>query len=252
MKKVFAFTILFVVLLLNVKVYAAENIIQEHDNVTVKYYRITTITNNNGNSVMTLGNSNTSYTEEISEEEYNLAGGQTSVITGNVTIENSYAKLTTYITSVSSYYRYNADVEWKSIPSTRSYDTIAIGFPSNVKKLGGLYFEQTYCTTSTNCNTSTSYVYSYSSTNGVGVTFQQPNGSLYSLTHHMHFNVTKNTTLTLYAQHAYGAFAHANSSVTLTNAKKYSVNASGIVFQDGVGAYYSILGVAEATWSGTW
>lgn len=251
MKKIFIGTIFLLTLLFVNNVYADEIINTNPDNIMIKYYKITTITNNN--NVMSFGNVPTSYTEEISEEEYDMASSnQVSMINGNVTIENSYAMLTTSISTIGSYYRYNADIQWKSIPSTRSYDVIGIGFPSNVKKLGGLYFEQVYCTSSTSCNTSTSYLYSYSGTNGVGITFKQPNGSLYSLRHHMHFNVTKNTTATITAQHAYGEFAHANSSISLENAKKYVVNANGIVFNSGVGSYYSKLGIAEATWYGTW
>jgi hypothetical protein len=231
-------------LIIGYNVKAKENIDLNLNNYNVKYYKITTITDSS---------KSISYTQEITENEYEAVDVKEKPITrGNATIENSYAKLTTSISSISTYYRYNADVEWKNISSTRSYDTIGIGFPSNVKKLGGLYFSQTYCTSSSNCSTSTSYSYSYSGSNGVGVTFQLPTGSLYSLTHHMHFNVTKNTTSTITAQHAYGSFAHATSSVSLTNAKKYTVDLNGIVFQSGVGSYYDIIGVAHATWNGTW
>ena len=251
MKKLFIVTALIISLFIRVNVFAAENIVTKPENVTIKYFKTTTIIDNN--KIMSADKLPLSYTEEITEEEYNSADvNQTSVTKGNVTIENSYEKLTVSITTIGSYYRYNADLEWKTMPSTRSYDTIGIGFPSSVKKLGGLYFEQTYCTSASNCSTSTSYVYSYSSTNGVGVTFQQPSGSLYSLNHHMHFNVTKNTTATITSQHAYGDFAHAISSVSLTNAKKYTVSPSGIVFQSGVSSYYNNIGVAEATWYGTW
>lgn len=251
MKKLFMITALIISLFFSTKVSASEIIVTKPENVIVKYFRTTIITNNN--SIMSMGNSPVSYTEEITEEEYNSANvSQTIIVNGNVTIENSYEKLTTSISSIGSYYRYNADLEWKTMPSTRSYDTIGIGFPSSVKKLGGLYFEQTYCTSASNCNTSTSYLYSYSSTNGVGVTFQQPSGSLYSLNHHMHFNVTKNTSAIITSQHAYGEFAHAISSVSLTNAKKYSVDTYGIAFQSGIGSYYNKIGVAEATWYGTW
>ncbi len=250
MKKVSIIALMFMAVFFINNVYADEMIITNPENITIKYYKTTIIKNNSG--IFASSENVKSYVEEVSEEEYNLADSNISVTDGNVTIENTYQKLTTSISTIGSYYRYNADVEWKSIPSTRSYDTIGIGFPSNVRKLGGLYFEQIYCTSSTNCNTSTSYLYSYSGTNGVGVTFQQPSGSLYSLKHHMHFNVTKNTTATIYAQHAYGAFAHANTSVSLSDAEDYIVNANGIVFQNGVGSYYNILGVAEATWNGVW
>lgn len=238
MKKTFVFVVL-LLLIFGYNVNAKSISDSETINSDTKYYKITTITSN-GESI--------SYSQEITENGYNKVDEKEApIIRGNVSIENSYAKLTVSITSISVYYRYNADVEWKNISSTRSYDTIGIGFPSSVKKIGSIYFEQTYCTSSTNCSTSTSYPYSYSGSNGAGVTFQLPSGSLYSLTHHMHFNVAKNTTSTITTQHAYGSFAHATSNISLTNAKKYSVNLNGIVYQSGIGSYYDIIGVAHAT-----
>lgn len=214
-----------------------------------KYYK--TIINNDANINNTNYNNSTTETIEITEEEYNSVNTNNNLITGNGVTNTDYKKLTTEIYSNGSYYRYKATLNWKTMPSTRSYDVIGIGFLSNVAYLGYMNFSQYYCTTAGECRTITSY-YSKTSSTGCGASFKLPEGSLNVLTQTFSFNVTKNTSSTINYQAAYGDYSHAISSVTSTQAQNYSIGTSGITFSSGVGSYYDNIMPAVATWSGSW
>ncbi len=213
-----------------------------------KYYKTVTIQS----SVQSFSNetNNNSYTVEISRDEYESYNPM--IDANSTTIETTYKKMTTSISKVDSHYRYTVTLEWKNIPKVRSYDTIAIGFPSSVKVATTPIFAENYCVTNDDCYTSTGYKYSYVGSNGVGVTFQVPTGNLSSLNQKMYFDVEKNTQSTILRQFAYGDYAHATSSVTLSDSKKYTVGTTGIVFESGVINKYDAIDCAETTWSGNW
>ena len=153
-----------------------------------KYYK--TIIYNNMNANLNSINSNNEYTQtiEISKEEYDAVTEENSIINGNGITNTDYKKLTTEIFSNGSYYRYKATLNWKTMPSTRSYDVIAIGNLSNVIYSGGTNFSQYYCTTSGECKTLTSY-YSKTSSTGCGAAFKLPEGSINVLSQSFSFNV---------------------------------------------------------------
>ena len=217
----------------------------------VKYYK--TIIYKENNLYYSLNNTN-SDTIEVSQQEYDNASLQSKISRSNYSdiVETNYKKMTTTISSNGSYYRYKVVLNWKNIPSTRSYDIIGIGFLGSVKVKSSLNFTQEYCTSVSNCTTSnTNYPQVFSS--GAGTTFKLPSGTLTSLKQTLYFDVEKNTTNTIVMQDAYGDYAHATSSISLTNAKKYTMLPSvGISLNSNVSSYYDTIDYARAHWEGSW
>ena len=214
-----------------------------------KYYK--TVTNYSLSQInMNNANASNTYTIEITKDEYERYNPMLEP--KSVSIETTYKKMTTSIYSKDSYYRYQVELNWKNIPSTRSYDTIAIGFPASVKYQGTPSFLERYCTSESSCYETTGYSFLFRSTNGVGVTFQIPTGTISSMSQKLSFNVAKNTNETILRQYAYGDYAHATKKISLEKAKKYRVDCAGIVFEDGTISYYDEISTARAEWSGTW
>ena len=239
-RKLFLIITMFIFLPFIVK--AEENIEQDNNSYITKYYK--TVTYNNIVNAFY----NNSVTTEITEEEYN------SVDTSqpkSATVETTYKKLTSSITANGNNYRYKAVLQWKIIPSVRSYDIIGIGFYQNVKvKNNNLYFNQEYCISGGSCyNSSVNYPQIFS--NGAGTSFALPSGSLSSLKETLYFDVEKNTTATITSQLAASDYSHATSIISLANSKKYTVNANGISL-NGVSSYYDNINAAKAYWSGSW
>lgn len=248
MKKVFLGIMAFALLIPQMTL-AKENsdFVYEKLAETVKYYK----TIENINQQFSMQSLNTlSETVEISKEEYDSIKSENG-INGSGSTETTYKKLTTTISSNGSKYRYSATLNWKTFPSTRSYDVIAIGNLSNVKYSSNLNFSQYYCTTSGACRTLTSY-YSKISSSGAGAAFKLPTGNLSVLTQSISFDVEKNTSASIISQSAYGDYSHATSEVTSSQAQNYNIGTSGIVFTNGVGNYYDDIMPAIATWSGSW
>lgn len=212
----------------------------------IKYFK--TITHNVGCDLCSF-NDSLSESYEITKEEYEQ---QSSVSERSTTIETTYKKMTTSILAVNSYYRYKVKLEWKNIPKVRSYDTIAIGFGASVKNLGSPIFNEKYCVTNGNCYNVSGYVHSYIGRNGIGITFSVPTGKLDSLEQIMYFDVQKNTSSTIITQYAYGDYAHATKSVSLSKASDYTVTTGGINHSSDSITYYDEISTARATWSGSW
>ncbi len=243
MKKVLMLFIMFIVLPYIVCAKGNETILAEQ----TKYYK--TIYFDNELTYM-MNNSNISRTLEITKDEYDSYEKDKYSLNG--TIETEYKKLTVTISSINSYYRYKVNLEWKSIPKIRSYDTIAIGFPASVKPKLRPIFSEDYCTDKGKCYNTTGYHFLYSGDNGVGVTFQVPTGNLKSLNQTLYVDMQKNTSSTIIAQYAYGDYAHAVKTISLNNAQKYKVNTGGIIYEDTSITYYDAISTAKATWNGNW
>lgn len=247
MKKIFLLMLVSVLSIIPFKV-AAQNdfvlISQE-----TKYYK--TITYYKGDT-QKLSTKSNSVTIEITEKEYNEANVNNT--NSNPTVsETTYKKMTSYILSNGSYYRYKNVLSWKNMPSVRSYDIIGIGFLQSVKIHNNTtYFEQYYCYTGGSCyTTSTNYPQIFVS--GAGTSFKLPTGDINTLKQTFYFDVEKNTSSTITTQKAYSDYSHATSSISLANSKKYSViQSGGIVLDTGVSGYYDSIAVAEATWTGSW
>jgi len=213
---------------------------------TTKYYRTETDLSNSSSK-------NNSVTYEITKEEYDNAD-ISNLRSNPTTHETTYKSMTSYILSNGSYYRYKNILNWKKMPSTRSYDIIGIGFLSLVKVLNNTtYFNQYYCySDGSGCYTTyTNYpqIFTY----GAGTSFALPTGSLSTLKETFYFDVTKNTTNTITVQHAYADYAHATSTISLANSKKYSVDQNiAIALNSSISSYYDSMSIADASWTGTW
>ncbi len=217
---------------------------------TTKYYK--TVTKNDGiSNISSNGNNNSTQTYEISKDEYDKADLITNGLNGSGTTETTYKKLTTTIFSNNSKYRYMTELVWKTMPSVRSYDVIAIGHLSNVTYYSSRYFSQYYCKTDGECRTLTTY-YPQNYSTGIGATFKVPDGNLSTLKQTLYFDVSKNTAGTINYQAAYGDYAHSTQTVSLSQAQNYSVTTSGIVFNNSVVNYFDNISPAVATWNGSW
>ena len=249
MKKILSIVFLFGLMLMPNLLFA--DTVDESNPVSseTKYYKTVTYYDNSPYLISTLDGYE-SITTEVSEEEYNLAIPDENT-RGDAAVETTYKRLESTIYKNGNYYRYKATLNWKLMPSKRSYDIIAIGFYSSVKVHSNLVlFSQYYCKTSGSCYTSstnTPQVF----TNGAGTSFALPSGDLTTLRQTFYFDVEKTGSGTLVSQIAAGDYAHATSSISLTNSKKYSVGAGGIQ-HNGNSSYYDAIGAATATWSGSW
>lgn len=227
----------------------------ENDQVsTTKYYKTTTIVNMN-NSIYSLNNENNSYTEEVTKEEYDNYDPNSLLVPldySNGYIETNYKKMTSSIVRNGSTFRYKVVLEWKTMPSTRSYDIIGIGFPASVKPESSLVSSQNYCFTNGNCYTGVSYT-PYIGVNGVGASFALPVGSLASLKQTLYVEMIKaDSSSTILRQYAYGDYSHATKSISYDNSRKYVVSSGGIILDSSIDDYYDSINTANATWSGTW
>lgn len=238
--------LLLIFLMIFMDVNAVESNLNEKEIILVtKYYK--TIFRNGRLDVNDVLR-NTTKTIEISQSEYENASVK---FQEQNLVETTYKKLISSISKNGNYFRYKAELQWKNIPSTRSYDIIDIGFYSNVSiKNNTLYFSQEYCTSSNDCYNSFNN-YSQIFTNGVGTSFKLPSGNLNTLKQVLYFDVIKNTSNTITSQIAVSDYSHATSNVSLSNSQKYIVNTSGIVL-NGVSSYYDDINSSKAIWSGKW
>ncbi len=244
---------LLLLLIFPVAVFALENDEQDYNVVSevTKYYKTIEYVNNNKSMMTYSNNSDITKTYEISKEEFDSFDPNAVSTLGSATVRTTYKSMTTSISSNGSYYRYKNVLSWRNIPKVRSYDIIGIGFYKTVKVKSDLHFKQDYCYNSGGCSSSTTN-YPQTFTTGAGTTFKIPTGDLSSLTQTFYFDVDKNTTATLTSQEAYGDYSHATSTISLTNAKKYVVNSTGISLNSGVTSYYDTINKATATWTGKW
>lgn len=194
-----------------------------------------------------------STTYEISKEEYDAVDLE-NLRSNPTTYETTYKSMTSSILQNGSYYRYKNVLTWKKMPSTRSYDIIAIGFLPTVKIHNNTtYFSQYYCYSSgAGCyTTTTNYPQVFSA--GAGTSFALPTGGLSTLQQTFYFDVEKNTTNTINTQVSYADYSHATSTVSLNDSKKYTVSGSGAIFLNtSISSYYDSMSTAIATWNGTW
>ena len=223
-----------------------------------KYYKTVTILNNS--SVLQRANLGemSSITTEITKEEYdnapveNYSNARTTDDYTDATIETTYKKMKATIREFYGAYRYKNVLTWKNIPSTRSYDIIALGYYASVQPVANIYFEQDYCTSSSSCYTGSSY-YEYIGTNGSAALFYLPSGTLTSLEQSLRVDMEKtNSSSTIVSQVAVADYSHATSSISYSNAKKFTVDTGGIRLNDSITGYYDAIGVARASWEGEW
>ena len=149
----------------------------------------------------------------------NIGGGLVnySGIVGGTSGESAYKKLTVYIISINDgeYYRYKNTLEWKQIPSRRSWDIIAIGYDGAKLQLGiSTTFTQEWCNLYSECDSSFNANY-YSISNAEVVVFKLPSGTLSSLSSYMYYSVIRrDTTQPIATITAVGDYAHATYNVS--------------------------------------
>lgn len=201
---------------------------------------------NNHNLVGTIVSKKVSYLEDEGNNSFISTFGTQSGY-----ISTASKTLTTTIISVSGRYRYKVTLEWKNMPSTRSYDILAIGMDANVKLYVGPYFRQNFCYSANNCSSSSTRTEKISST-GLGVSFKLPNASVVSMSSYMYFDVVKNTSDTITQLKVYGDYSHAKKTITETKARQYTVNRAGIVLNSSTSSYYDSIDTAISIWTGSW
>ncbi len=172
------------------------------------------------------------YTTEVSEEEYNNV---TEEVLTRSYVETQYKKLS--ITKTSSYA--NLTVEWKVLPSCRSFDVIAIRGEGVTFTASSLSGEQLYVKN----NTSDIVNYTYTSNNtkifstGAGISMNLvDDATSYTLKLRIIYNKTGNN------PKIFGSYQHTQTNLTLSQSKNYTLSSSGygkvINFASSVKSYY--------------
>ena len=129
--------------------------------------------------------------------------------------QTEYKKMTVYIISVNNggFYRYKMTLEWRKMPSTRSWDIIALGHETNVEPGISATFEQEWCKSSGCNNTYEGTYYSYD--NAEVVTFKLPTGSLTSMRSFLYYPVLRvNNNEVIEKITTIGDYAHAISTIS--------------------------------------
>lgn len=186
----------------------------------------------------------------------NIGGGLVnySSIVGGTTGESAYKKLTVYIISINDgeYYRYKTTLEWKQIPSRRSWDILAIGYQSDKLQLGiSTTFTQEWCNLYSECDSSfTSNRYSLS--NAEVVVFKLPSGTLSSLNSYMYYSVIRrDLTQVIPTITAVGDYAHATYNVS-TPPTSSNISFLGEIWLPNHATYYDsfpeIDAIANVNW----
>lgn len=250
MKKIiFLLSILLIPVITN-----AKELTNASDVEITKYYK--TVTTYHNNQIEPLSLNNLSYNVEISEEEYenyneNLSINIQSIKTGYT--ETNYKKMITTATKKNKdIYTLKVTLEWKTMPATRSYDIIGIGFPTSVTAINNVSFVQKYCLNNGNCGQYTNYAL-YKGANGVGASFALPTDNLSSLSQVLIIDIKKsNSNNTLTSLKFSGDYSHAQKAISQVNSKKFSVDSSGIVLESSITNYYDSINSAVAVWNGTW
>ncbi len=250
MKKIFLLvSLLFVPLLVNAEVSGNDynegyEIISSYE----KYYKTEYISNN----IILYGNDNyMSKTTEISKSEYDSANVSSSIRPfETISVETEYKKLNISIMKSGSNYRYQGVLEWKNMPSTRSYDIFGIGYRSSVGT-NISSFKTDYCLKTGGCYTANNYSYKKSK-NGVGVSFKLPEKEIRSLKSTLTLDVYKNVDATIIEQYVVGDYAHATKSVSLSSSQEYSIDTFGIHLNNSIYSYYDEISPASARIDCNW
>lgn len=231
-----------------------------------KYYKTTTTYDDK--NLYSINNTRTniilSYSEEITEDEYNNSNSQMFPfgLTNGYT-ETNYKKMTTTIISVNNRYRYKNTLVWKNIPSTRSYDIIGIGIDSTVSGISSTKYFRTIADMqkSNDSYHQVSGVGTWKlSGTGYGVTFELPSDpikdgySMKGLESYMYFEVQKLTSAKILTLNAYGDYRHAQRTVDDSISYSFSIGTGGINFDaslsESIKTSYDDINTAQATLSG--
>lgn len=248
--------ILLLILSITIKVNASESEVSEtNDNElikvadTIKYYKTIEY---NPNVYSTMSNENQIFqkTYEITKEEYDNADKEISTQVSN-SVSTVYKYMETSIYQNGNYFTYKNQLVWRNFPSTRSYDIIGIGYPSNVELKGAINFYQEY-STSLGLNKTITQHYAKESINGIGASFKLPAGDLTSLRAVLSFDVKKATSETLYGQDAYGDYSHAQKAISYADSKKFYISVSGVILDNSVVDNFDDISKTHVRWNYNW
>lgn len=191
--------------------------------------------------------------------------------------ETNGKKLTTTIIAVNGRYRLKADLVWKTVPSTRSNDVLAIGIDATVSGIPNTkYVQQNWlyadnCIMASQANSSTTASWKIDSA-GYGAAFTLPSNKtckidstkpfelptiktveVQNLSSYMYFEINKLTS-PINTINAYGDYAHAVKSVSIDTSIGFSFGNTGvgvgITFSPSVETKFDTMNTAQAYWSG--
>ena len=129
--------------------------------------------------------------------------------------QTEYKKMTVYIIEVNNgqYYRYKITLDWLKMPSTRSWDIIALSHESNLELGISATFNQNWCKSSGCSSSFEGNYYSYDKVEIV--TFKLPTGTLTSMNSFLYYPVLRiNENEVIQDITTYGDYAHATSRLS--------------------------------------
>lgn len=220
------------------------NVISSND----RYYKVVTRYDNENNIVSNIS-------EEINKNIYNtsLAFNNINLLSVDGYSETNYKKIRVQIISLTSGYRYKITVEWKNMPSVRSYDIIGIGIDTNVYISSDIIFQQNYCYSNGNCSSSNTSNIKKSTTGGAALFKLPTSSSITSLNSYLYFMVDKSSSSTTISKmYAYGDYSHATEKTNSSNVNYYNINNGGINLYASIIDSYDAIPITKAIWEGTW
>ena len=169
--------------------------------------------------------------------------------------ETNYKILTATIEpSSNNLMKYRTYMYWKTMPSTRSYDIIGIGFEPGKVHIGyGINFTHLYT-----IGTTTHVTYNYNDKEhyaGASAVFQLPSQTISTLCEELYIEVAKNSNGTITELETAGDYAHATKTISSTTAfNNHSMNFSGglVLTSTATSTSYDSMSAAKVYWGGSW
>lgn len=220
------------------------NVISSND----RYYKVVTRYDNENNIVSNIS-------EEINKNIYNtsLEFNNINLLSVDGYSETNYKKIRVQIISLTSGYRYKITVEWKNMPSVRSYDIIGIGIDTNVYISSDIIFQQNYCYSNGSCSSSNTSSIKKTTTGGAALFKLPTSSSITSLNSYLYFMVDKSSSSTTISKmYAYGDYSHATEKTNSSNVNYYNINNGGINLYASIIDSYDAIPITKAIWEGTW
>ena len=224
-----------------------------------KQYVKTTTTMRNGiqthtSQILTEDEMNEEVQAEKERNPYSLRGATGTYYNG--ASQNSYKIIFTTIAYLSTYdvMRYKVDTYWQMMPTTRSYDIIAIGIElPKVQIISGIDCRQDWRTSSDVSGYNTVCMPKTEGTGGSAM-IDLPSGSLHILESYIYFTVDKKPGVnTITSLTATGDYAHATLNVSDDAYNYYNVNyVNGIEIDNPYANSYDDMNEAKAYFEGTW
>ena len=180
-----------------------------------------------------------SYTVEISKEEYDSVDAKKVSIRGIV--DTAYKTVVSSISQNGNKYRYNVSTMWKTMPSTRSFDIIGIGFNDYVYIDGLVNFGYTYANSAGTYTTSGLYYNKKNTSSGGSAVYKLPTGTINSLSASLFYDVSKSTSNTITLLTICGDYSHAQSAVSQSNVADYGIGISGISLGPTLAGHYDAI-----------